>query len=72
MLINEAYKAANPGNAELAKWLDAQLATFDKIYGSKRPCYINLQPVEGRDHTLVQPVSAFPAPDSGIKPAART
>ena len=39
VLINEAYKAANPGNKELARWLDAQLATFDKIYGSKRPRY---------------------------------
>ncbi len=41
VLINEAYKAANPGNKELAGWLDAQLATFDKIYGAKRPRYID-------------------------------
>jgi hypothetical protein len=41
VLINEAYKAANPGNTELAKWLDDQLATFDKIYGGKRPRYID-------------------------------
>ena len=41
VLINEAYKAANPRNAELAKWLDAQLAIFDKIYGGKRPRYID-------------------------------
>ncbi|MBM3356660.1 MAG: hypothetical protein FJY54_02910 [Betaproteobacteria bacterium] len=40
VLINEAYKAANPGNTELARWLDTQLDTFDKIYGSKRPRYI--------------------------------
>lgn len=40
VLINEAYKAANPGNKELAKWLDDQLATFDKVYGGKRPRYI--------------------------------
>jgi len=40
VLINEAYKAANSRNAELAKWLDAQLAIFDKIYGGKRPRYI--------------------------------
>jgi hypothetical protein len=40
VLINEAYKAANPGNAELSRWLDAQLATFDKIYSGKRPRYI--------------------------------
>ncbi len=41
VLINEAYKAANPGNSELAKWLDAQLATFDKIFSGKRPRYID-------------------------------
>ena len=41
VLINEAYKAANPGNQELAKWLDAQLATFDKVYGGKRPRYLD-------------------------------
>jgi hypothetical protein len=41
VLINEAYKAANPGNTELAQWLDAQLATFDKIYGAKRPRYLD-------------------------------
>jgi hypothetical protein len=40
VLINEAYKAANPGNKKLADWLDAQLATFDKIYGAKRPRYL--------------------------------
>ena len=41
VLINEAYKAANPGNTELAKWLDAQLAKFDKIYDAKRPRYLD-------------------------------
>ena len=42
VLINEAYKAANPGNKQLADWLDAQLATFDKIYSSgKRPRYLD-------------------------------
>ena len=41
ILINEAYKAANPGNAELAKWLDAQLAIFDQVYSGKRPRYID-------------------------------
>jgi hypothetical protein len=40
VLINEAYKAANPGNTKLAGWLDAQLATFDKVYGGKRPRYL--------------------------------
>jgi hypothetical protein len=40
VLINEAYKAANPGNEKLAKWLDAQLASFDKVYSGKRPRYL--------------------------------
>ena len=40
VLINEAYKAANPGNERLAGWLDAQLDTFDKIYSGKRPRYL--------------------------------
>lgn len=40
VLINEAYKAANPGNQELASWLDTQLETFDQIYSGKRPRYI--------------------------------
>jgi hypothetical protein len=40
VLINEAYKAANPNNQELARWLDAQLETFDKIYSVKRPRYL--------------------------------
>ena len=41
VLINEAYKAANPGNKQLSDWLDAQLATFDKIFGEKRPRYLD-------------------------------
>ena len=41
VLINEAYKAANPDNKELATWLDAQLAIFDKIYSEKRPRYLD-------------------------------
>ena len=41
VLINEAYKAANPGNTKLAAWLDEQLATFDKIYAGERPRYID-------------------------------
>ncbi len=40
VLINEAYKAANPGNKELAKWLDDQVANFDKVYSGKRPKYL--------------------------------
>jgi hypothetical protein len=42
VLINEAYKAANPDHEELHKWLDDQLAVFDGIYGTgKRPRYID-------------------------------
>ncbi|MFN7087293.1 MAG: hypothetical protein ACK4N4_11785 [Burkholderiales bacterium] len=41
VLISEAYKAANPGNKELADWLDAQLAIFDRIYSGKRPRYLD-------------------------------
>jgi len=41
VLINEAYKAANPGNRDLAKWLDAQLEAFDKAYSGKRPRYLD-------------------------------
>ncbi|MGH8662273.1 MAG: hypothetical protein ACREUB_11015 [Burkholderiales bacterium] len=40
VLINEAYKAANPGNERLATWLDGQLESFDRIYSGKRPRYI--------------------------------
>jgi len=40
VLINDAYKAANPGNKELAKWLDDALAAFDKVYAGKRPRYL--------------------------------
>ena len=40
VLINDAYKAANPDKKDLHGWLDAQLATFDKIYSGKRPRYI--------------------------------
>ena len=40
VLISDAYKAANPGNTELASWLDAQLAIFDGIYGDKTPLYL--------------------------------
>jgi hypothetical protein len=41
VLIRDAYLDANPGNAELAKWLDAALATFDDIYSSgDRPGFL--------------------------------
>lgn len=40
VLIRDAYIDANPGNAELADWLDAALATFDDIYGGERPGFL--------------------------------
>jgi hypothetical protein len=40
VLIRDAYLDANPGNAELAAWLDAALATFDDIYGGERPGFL--------------------------------
>lgn len=41
VLIVDAYKAANPGNEKLATWLDAKLATFDKVYSGERPRYLD-------------------------------
>jgi hypothetical protein len=41
VLINDAYKAANPDNKELHRWLDAQLQAFDKVYSGKRPRYLD-------------------------------
>ena len=41
VLMYEAYTAANPGNQELAKWLAAQLVTFDKVYAGQRPRYLD-------------------------------
>jgi hypothetical protein len=41
VLINEAYKAANPDHKELHRWLDQQVETFDRIYGGKRPRYLD-------------------------------
>jgi len=40
VLIRDAYLDANPDNAELRKWLDDALATFDKIYSGKRPGFL--------------------------------
>ena len=40
VLIRDAYLDANPGNIELAKWLNAALATFDGIYGENRPGFL--------------------------------
>ena len=41
VLIRDAYKAANPDNVELHKWLDAAIAAFDKVYASPRPLYLD-------------------------------
>jgi len=41
VLINDAYKAANPGNTKLHQWLDDQLAIFDSIYEPVRPKYLD-------------------------------
>ncbi len=40
VLIRDAYIDANPGNAELKNWLDAALATFDKVYSGTRPGFL--------------------------------
>jgi hypothetical protein len=40
VLIRDAYLDANPGNQELANWLDAALTTFDKIYSNPRPGFL--------------------------------
>lgn len=40
VLINQAYKAANPGHEKLARFLDEALETFDRIYSGKRPRYL--------------------------------
>ncbi|MBW2387065.1 MAG: hypothetical protein JRG89_01395 [Deltaproteobacteria bacterium] len=40
VLIRDAYRDANPDNTELHEWLDAALATFDEIYSTKRPGFI--------------------------------
>jgi len=41
VLIRDAYIDANPGNTALAQWLDQALATFDKVYGAKRPGFLD-------------------------------
>jgi hypothetical protein len=40
VLIRDAYLDANPGNKELAAFLDAAIAKFDAIYGGKRPGFL--------------------------------
>jgi len=41
VLIVQAYKEANPDHAELAEWLDQQLAIFDDVYSGERPRYLD-------------------------------
>jgi hypothetical protein len=40
VLIRDAYLDANPGNTELAAWLDDALANFDSVYSPQRPGFI--------------------------------
>tara|TARA_B100001123_G_C15193993_1_gene980610 strand:- start:283 stop:1353 length:1071 start_codon:yes stop_codon:yes gene_type:complete len=40
VLIRDAYIDANPGNQEVKKWLDEGLATFDKVYSTERPGFL--------------------------------
>ena len=40
VLIRDAYLDANPGNVELARWLDDALARFDEIYSGERPGFL--------------------------------
>ena len=39
-MIRDAYIDANPGNAELKKWLDDALDTFDEVYSGDRPGFL--------------------------------
>jgi hypothetical protein len=41
VLIRDAYLDANPGNKELAAWLDAALAKFDAVYSENRPGFLD-------------------------------
>jgi hypothetical protein len=40
VLIRDAYLDANPGNKELAGWLDSALDTFDQVYTGERPGFL--------------------------------
>jgi hypothetical protein len=40
VLIRDAYLDANPDNAKLRAWLDDALVKFDKVYGGKRPGFL--------------------------------
>jgi len=41
VLIRDAYLDANPGNIALKDWFDGVLNTFDQIYGSDRPLFLD-------------------------------
>ena len=41
VLIRDAYLDANPDNSVLKDWFDAALGTFDHIYGSDRPLFLD-------------------------------
>ncbi len=41
VLIRDAYLDANPDNQDLAKWLDAAVATFDSVYAGERPGFLD-------------------------------
>lgn len=41
VLIRDAYRDANPNNAELHAWLDTALETFDNIYAGERPKFLD-------------------------------
>ena len=40
VLIRDAYLDANPGNDELAKWLEGALDKFDEVYSGTRPGFL--------------------------------
>jgi hypothetical protein len=40
VLIRDAYLDANPGDTKLRAWLDDAIAKFDKVYGGKRPGFL--------------------------------
>jgi len=40
VLIRDAYKDANPDDAELHRWLDEALAKFDEVYSGERPGFL--------------------------------
>jgi hypothetical protein len=40
ILIRDAYLDANPGNQKLRDYFDGVLAAFDRVYGGKRPRFV--------------------------------